>query len=132
MNVNDIATAEIIVNETDTAKAISISEKDDFPAVFATAKMIALMELASARNMQTELKKGQLSVGVGVDIKHLAPTPVGCKVQAKATFLGMANKLFEFKVEVFDDSGLVGTGTHTRAIVNTERLVAGAEARKKP
>jgi len=88
--------------------------------------------LASARNMQTELKKGQLSVGVGVDIKHLAPTPVGCKVQAKATFLGMANKLFEFKVEVFDDSGLVGTGTHTRAIVNTERLVAGAEARKKP
>lgn len=129
--IGDTAFAEIVVAESDTAKAISISPEDDFPAVFATAKMIALMELAAARAMQSDLDNGQLSVGVDVNVKHLAPTPIGCTVTAKATFIGMKGSLFEFKLEVTDDAGQVGTGTHTRAIIETDRLLAGAAKRLK-
>ena len=130
MKIMDQATVEFVVQEKDTAKAIALTKEDEFPPVFATSKMIALMEMAAANLMKPQLQSGQLSVGVGVDIKHLAPTPIGETVLSTATFLGMKGKLFHFKVEVFDPAGLVGAGEHTRAIIDTERLMQGAEKRK--
>ena len=106
------------------------STLDAFPAVFATSRMIALMELAAARLMKPELQAGQLSVGVSVNVRHTAATPVGCKVRAVATYLGPEGKLSRFRVEAFDEAGSIGDGEHTRAIVYTERLVAGAEKRR--
>lgn len=129
MEINESSEISIIVKEEDTAKSISTDPTDDFPAVYATSKMVAIMELAAARLMKPLLKDGELSVGVDVNIKHLAPTPVGATVTAKATFLGMAGKLHQFKVEVHDNAGLAGTGDHTRAIVETARLLAGAKKR---
>jgi fluoroacetyl-CoA thioesterase len=129
MNVGDVSEAAMIVKTEDSAKALAISLEDDFPEVFATSRMIALMELAAARGMKKLLDEGQLSVGVGVEVKHLAATPVGIEVRATATFLGMAGKLYRFKVEAFDAGGLIGEGEHTRAIVSTGRLLAGAGSR---
>lgn len=129
MNVGDVSEAAMVVRNEDSAKALAVSLEDDFPDVFATSRMVALMELAAARSMKKLLNSGQLSVGVGVDIKHLAATPVGVEVRATATFLGMAGKLYRFKVEAFDAGGLIGEGEHTRAIVSTERLLAGAASR---
>jgi predicted thioesterase len=129
MNVGDIGEARLVVGAADSARALAVDPGDDFPAVFATSRMIALMELAAARLMRGRLEPGQLSVGVGVDIRHLAPTPVGIEVRAAATFLGMDGKLFRFKVEAFDQGGLVGSGEHTRAIISAERLLAGAASR---
>jgi len=104
-------------------------EGDRFPEVYATSKMIALMEFAAAEMMKPLLEDGQLSVGVGVNITHLAATPNHTKVIAKATFLGMEGKLYKFKVECFDTGGLVGKGVHTRAIINFDRLVASGKKR---
>jgi predicted thioesterase len=87
------------------------------------------MELAAARLMRPGLTDSQLSVGVGVDIKHLAATPLGVEVRAVATSLGMEGKLYRFKVEAHDGGGLIGEGQHTRAIIRSERLMAGAAAR---
>ncbi|HEX8737666.1 MAG TPA: hotdog domain-containing protein [Pyrinomonadaceae bacterium] len=129
MNVGDVSEAVMVVKTEDTAKALAISLEDDFPEVFATSRMIALMELAAARGMKKLLNSGQLSVGVGVDVKHLAATPVGIEVSATATFLGMEGKLYRFKVEAFDAGGLIGEGEHTRAIISTERLLTGAVSR---
>src|SRR5215210_3226947 len=129
MNVGDVSEAAMVVKTEDSAKALAISLEDDFPEVFATSRMIALMELAAARGMKKLLDESHLSVGVGVDVKHLAATPVGIEVKATATFLGMAGNLYRFKVEAFDAGGLIGEGEHTRAIVNTERLLAGAASR---
>lgn len=123
--------ASKIVTYEDTAKAISLEEGDNFPEVYATTSMIALMELAGARAIIPLLAGDQLSVGVGVDIKHLAATPVGVEVKAVATFLEMEGKLFKFKVEAFDPGGLIGKGIHTRAIIDTERLLAGAKSKLK-
>lgn len=129
MKINDTEEISIVVKESDTAKSISIDPSDDFPEVYATSKMIAIMELAAARLMKPLLKDGELSVGVDVNIKHLAPTPVGATITAKATYLGTEGKLYQFKVEVHDNAGLAGTGSHTRAIVETERILAGAARR---
>ena len=129
MEINESVEVSITVEEEDTAKSISINSADDFPAVYATSNMVAIMELAAARLMQPLLKGGELSVGVDVNIKHLAPTPVGSTITSKATYLGMKGKLYQFKVEVHDNAGLAGTGKHTRAIVETARLLAGAAKR---
>lgn len=123
------AEAELRVAPSDSAKALSLAAEDEFPEVFATSRMIALMELAAARCMQPLLQAHELSVGVGVDIRHLGATPIGVRVVAKATFLERQGKLYLFKVEAFDDGGLIGEGRHSRAIVATERLLAGAHAR---
>ena len=119
----------MVVAPTDTAKSLSITPEDAFPDVFATSRMIALMEVAASRVMRPFLEPGQLSVGVTLNVKHVAATPIGGRVRAVATYLGPEGKFFSFRVEAFDDAGSIGDGEHTRAVVSTERLVAGAAKR---
>jgi fluoroacetyl-CoA thioesterase len=123
VRIGEAAAAALVVGPEDSAKALSLSSQDVFPDVFATSRMIALMELASARVMRGLLTAGQLSVGVGVSVRHLAVTPVDVEVRAAATFLGMEGRLYRFKVQAFDPGGLIGEGEHTRAIVSEERLL---------
>jgi predicted thioesterase len=129
LTVGQALELEYRVREADLASALSIDPSDDFPAVFATSRMVALLELAAARLMKGELGPGELSVGVGVEVKHHAATLSGETVRAKATFIGMDGKFFRFAVELFDPAGLAGSGQHTRAIVRTGRLLEGAQKR---
>ena len=122
--------ARMDVRFSDTAQALSLSQEDSYPPVFATSRMVALMELAAARMLNRLLQPGQLSVGVNVAIRHTAATPVGCTVRAVATFSGQEGKLYRFRVEAFDEAGPIGEGEHTRAIISTERLMAGAQKRR--
>ncbi len=122
---------DYMVQSRDLAKELSIDDNDDFPEVFATSRMVALMELAAARLMKPLLKEGELSVGVNVNVNHLAATPNKEVVRSVATFKGMEGKLYKFEVALFDNGGKAGFGTHTRAIVKTERLLQGAQGRVK-
>jgi fluoroacetyl-CoA thioesterase len=129
LEIGETMEVSFIATDRDMAKALSLSPEDNFPEVFATSKMIGLMELTASRLMRKLLGPGQLSVGVGVFIKHLAATPNNTSVRAVATFLGKEGKLFRFKVEAFDPAGKIGDGEHTRAVVDTERLLEGARKR---
>ena len=122
----DTGEASFVATDRDMAKSLAVSPEDDFPEVFATSRMIALMELAGARLMKTILEPNQLSVGVGIYIKHLAATPNNTRVSAVATFLEMEGKLYKFRVEAFDTAGKIGEGEHTRAIIDADRLLNGA------
>jgi predicted thioesterase len=84
----DTGEASFITTDHDMAKSLAVSLDHDFPEVFATSRMIALMELAGARLMKPILETSQLSVGVGVCIKHLAATPNHTQVSAVARSLG--------------------------------------------
>lgn len=117
------------VQQKDLASEVGVSSEDTFPEVFATSRMIGLMEVSAARLMKSLLKPGELSVGVGVDVKHFAPTPVDEEVKAVSTFTGCEGKLYLFDVEVFDRAGKVASGKHTRAIVVADRLMTGAKSR---
>ncbi|MFQ3580564.1 MAG: hotdog domain-containing protein [Chloracidobacterium sp.] len=122
------------VTKEDTAHGLSFAWKDEryrdaYLDVFATIRMIALMELACGRLLESVQQPGELSVGVEVNVTHLAPTPVGATVTATATYLGFDGKLHRFRVEAFDPAGKIGAGDHARAIVQVERLLAGAQKR---
>jgi fluoroacetyl-CoA thioesterase len=123
------ASVERLVEESDLAAAISPDPEDRFPRVFATSRLVALMELAAARLMRPLLTEGELSVGVSLEITHEAPTPPGAVVRATAKFLATEGKVYRFEVTAEDGAGPIGRGTHGRAIVTTERLVAGARKR---
>jgi fluoroacetyl-CoA thioesterase len=127
---NDCAGATIVVQPADTAVAIAIAPSDAFPEVFATARMIALMEVAAARVLRPHCAEGQVSVGVGIAVRHVAATPIGARVRAVATYLGPEGRLLRFRVEAYDESGLIGEGEHTRALVTADRLLRGAEKRR--
>jgi predicted thioesterase len=131
-NDNFTAEASLVVASRDTARHIALASEDAFPEVFATSRMIALMEVAAARAMRPLLGDGQLSVGVGLNVRHTAATPVGSRVRAVATYLRTEAKLMHFNVQAFDEAGLIGEGEHMRAVVDTTRLLSGAEKRRKP
>jgi fluoroacetyl-CoA thioesterase len=124
------ATVSHTVASADLASSLRVATDQQFPAVFATSRMIALMEVAAAEVMRPLVDDGELSVGVSVSITHTAPTPEGVEVSATATFTGMEGKLFRFEVVANDPAGEIGRGIHTRAIITTERLLAGAAKRK--
>jgi len=125
-------TVDLVVRESDCASALKLSDdpRDNFPAVFATTRMIALMELAGARILHPLLRPGEMSVGAYVDVGHTAATPIGAKVTASATYRGRDGKLFVFDVVAHDPAGEIGRGTHKRAIVSRDRLIAGAARRQ--
>ena len=129
--VGSSATVDLVVREADCASALKLSDdpRDNFPAVFATTRMIALMELAGARILQSLLQPGEMSVGAHVDVSHIAATPIGAKVTATATYRGRDGKLFVFDVIAHDPAGEIGRGAHKRAIVSEDRLLAGAAKR---
>jgi predicted thioesterase len=124
------ATATMIVDERDLASTLSPGNGDAFPPVFATSRMIALMEIAAARALVPLLEDDELSVGVALDVQHTAPTPAGERVTATAHYRRMLGKLYRFEVVASDHAGEVGRGTHDRAIVKVQRLVDAAAKRR--
>ena len=127
--LNSTGTATLVVGPQHLASSISSETGDEFPPVLATARMIALMEVAASRVLLPLLGPGELSVGVTVDINHTAPTPLGAEVTANARYAGREGKLFLFEVSCADKGGEVGRGWHKRAIVSSERLQNGAAKR---
>ena len=129
LEVGASGSATLIVTAKDLASALSLDPQDQFPDVFATSRMIALMELAAARAMRPSLAEGELSVGVTVEVTHAAATPSGETVRATARYRGREGKLYVFELSAEDAGGEIGHGTHRRAIIRTERLVEGARRR---
>src|SRR5215510_10558621 len=117
------------VSDADLASAIGVGMSDIFPGVLATARMIALMEVAASRVLRPLLAEGELSVGVTVEVSHSAATPPGATVRAAARFLRQEGKMYVFEVWAEDGGGEIGRGVHKRAIVSSERLEIGAARR---
>jgi predicted thioesterase len=119
------------VDERDLASTLGGPEHGGpFPPVYATSRMVALMELAAAKCLLPLLEPMEVSVGVDVQVRHLAATPPGVQVTASARFSRMNGKLYEFEVFATDPAGEIGRGLHSRAIVDSSRLESGAARRR--
>ena len=129
LDIGTSASASLVVTGGDLATVLNQLSTDGFPPVLATARMIGLMELAASRAMHAALGEGELSVGVSLEVNHLAATPLGVTVTAEAKFVGMEGKLFAFELTARDPGGEIGRGTHKRAVVLSERLLRGAQRR---
>ena len=110
--------ATITVTEADTAIAAG---SGDLP-VLATPRMIALMEQAACAALAPSLPPESTTVGVHVDVRHTAPTPIGVVVTASARVAEVSRSRIVLDVSAEQErDGVrepIGTGTHTRVVVD--------------
>ena len=93
---------------------------DGMPFVFSTPMMILAMEMASAAAVAPSLPACWATVGSEINIRHLAPTPVGRTVTATARVVEVSGRSIVLAVEAHDGVRKVGDGTHRRGVVNLE------------
>src|SRR5512136_2795284 len=120
-----VGEATLVVEEKHTARHLGSGGVN----VLATPIMIALMEEAGRHAVEPLLEPGHLTVGASLDVKHLAPTPLGMQVTARAELLAVDGRLLTFRVEARDEREKVGEGTHVRAIIQLERFLARVKAK---
>ncbi|HZB94511.1 MAG TPA: thioesterase family protein [Herpetosiphonaceae bacterium] len=97
--------------------------------VLATPRLILLLESTAVAATQPFLPAGYQTVGVRVDIRHIAATPVGMRVRARAELVAREGRRLTFRVEAWDEHELIGEGTHERVLVETARFVARVKAK---
>lgn len=98
--------------------------------VYATPSMIALMEGAAVAAIDHLLPDGQASVGISLNVKHLAATPSGQTVRAEAEVTDVDGRRVEFTVKAWDEYELIGEGTHTRFVIDTEQFLRNLEKKR--
>jgi fluoroacetyl-CoA thioesterase len=94
----------------------------EMPPVFATAMMIAFVEQTCILALRPFLSPDQRTVGTHVEVSHLAPTPVGMDVMADIELVAIDGKSLSFNISCHDAGGLIGAGTHRRAIIDINRF----------
>ena len=118
---------ETKVAEQNTAKHLGSGSV----SVFATPELVRLMERAAVRAVDPLLPEGYRTVGVHVDVRHVAATPLDMTVRAKAELVAVDGRKLTFRVEASDDVEKVGEGTHQRMIVDLAKFGARV-AGKRP
>lgn len=116
---------EEIVTEEKTAKVMGSGELP----VYATPAMIALIEKTAWMSVAGELEEGQGTVGTKLAVEHVSASPLGAHITCKTTLVGIDRRRLLFSVEVTDDAGLIGQGTHERFIVANEKFLTKAQGK---
>ena len=119
--------AETVVTPENTAAAVG----SGLVPVFATPAMIALMENAAVNAVQSALEEGQGTVGTLLNVTHDAATPVGMKVWAEAEITAVEGRKLTYTVNAFDEAGPIGKGEHQRFVIQADRFLAKAQAKKE-
>ena len=112
------------VTKTVTANDTAVKYDSGLVEVFATPALIALMESAAYRLAAQHLDSSLGTVGIEISTTHSKATPVGMQVEATATLLKIDGKRLSFAVTAKDEEGEIGSGTHTRSIIDVDRFMA--------
>jgi len=118
---------EIVVQPSDTAHAMG----NPGVHVLATPRLVALLEDAAIRAVQPHLPVGAGTVGTRIDVKHLAATPVGMRVRARAVLRQVDGRRFVYDVEAHDDLEKVAEGTQERFQVTQAKFLERVAAKAK-
>jgi fluoroacetyl-CoA thioesterase len=98
---------------------------EDVKPSLSTPRMILWMEYAARDAVLPRLEPGQDTVGVRVDVRHLAATPLGAEVTYRATVSKVEESRITFDVEARDGAEIIGQGLHERYIVDVKRFAEG-------
>ena len=120
-----IGTAALIVTEQHTAPKLGSGRAP----VFGSPAMAALIEAAAVACVEDQLAEGQETLGIHLDVEHMAATPIGLEVTATAELIEVAGRKLVFNVEARDARELIGRGRHTRIIVDSARFRAKVAAK---
>jgi len=98
--------------------------------VFSTPALVGLMESTAVIALRGHLPPGQTTVGGHIDVHHLAPTPVGMLVHARAELIAIDGKKLTFKVQAWDDNELIGEADHDRFVIDEAKFMAKVAAKR--
>jgi fluoroacetyl-CoA thioesterase len=111
-------TAHLVVGAEHTAPSIGSGKVP----VLATPVMINVIEAAALAAVEHLLPVGHQSLGIHLDVKHFAATPIGMQVVATAELIAVDGRMLSFRVEARDDREPIGGGSHQRVVVNVARF----------
>ena len=115
-----------------TVPAVSkhLTHLQDMPPVFATAFLVGFVEWTCIEALRPCLPAGARTVGVHVDLSHIAATPVGMQVSAEVELIAVQGRQLRFRVLCRDDADLICEGHHDRALVDFERFMARMQSKR--
>lgn len=117
----------VVIRKKDSAVAFGSGTVD----VYGTPAMIAFMENTCKNCVQPLLSEGEGTVGIEVQVRHLAAAPIGATVSCSCEVIAIDRRFITFQVSVMLGDETIGNGTHKRAIVNVEKFQAKADEKKK-
>lgn len=105
---------------------------EGMPAVLSTPILIGILERTARHAIAPFLDTDERSVGVEIELRHLAPSPLGTTVTAKARVIGRSGRFVDFQIEAREGNELVARGIHKRAVIRTGTFAARLSRRLKP
>ena len=118
LNPGRTGSAELVVGVEHSAPSIG----SGLVPVLGTPVMINLIEAAALAAVERLLPPGHQSLGIHLDVRHFAATPIGMRVRATAELIAVEGRTLSFRVEARDDLEPIGDGTHQRVVVNVARF----------
>jgi fluoroacetyl-CoA thioesterase len=119
------AELEHVVGKADTAQRWG----SGLVPVYSTPALVGLMESAAVQALAGRLPAGQTTVGGRIDVHHLAPTPVGMKVRARAELTSVEGRKLIFKIQAWDEVELIGEAQHERFLIDEAKFIARTNAK---
>ena len=102
---------------------------DGMPAVVSTPHIIQFLERAARHTLTPHLDADEHSVGIELDIRHLAPTPVGQTIHCRAKVIAVEDRKITFQIEARDHHEVIVRGLHKRAVIRTESFTRRVKAK---
>lgn len=118
---------EFTYTVTDQHTAIQLESGN--ARVLSTPYLAASLEKAAHELCFPYLEEGTATVGTHLNLNHLAATPVGMKVTAKATVTETEGRKIVFRLEAYDEAEKIAEGTHTRFIIQSEKFQAKCDSK---
>jgi fluoroacetyl-CoA thioesterase len=121
------AELELRVTEADTASRWG----SGLVPVFSTPALVGLMESAAVQALKEALQPGQTTVGGHIDVRHLAATPVGMTVRARAELTAVDGRKLTFHIQAWDEVEQIGEASHERFVIDEAKFIARTQAKGK-
>lgn len=117
-------------NQLEVTREMTVAHfHEHMPEVYGTPIMIYHLEVTAEAAIRDYLPEGWITVGVVVNVKHLAATPVGATVTTRAEVIEVGDYTIKFAVEAHDGFEKIGEGTHVRAAVEMDRFMRKLKAK---
>ena len=113
---------------TDANHAVEFAG-DGMPAVVSTPHLVGFLERTARQTLAPHLEPDERSVGIELDLRHLAPTPIGQTIHCTARVIAVDGTRISFQIEARDAHEVILRGVHKRAIIHTESFTRRVQAK---
>lgn len=104
---------------------------DGMPSVLSTPNLIGILERTARQAIAPFLEADERSVGVEIELRHFAPTPLGAKVTATARVISASRRFVDFQIEARDEQELILRGVHRRAVVTVNGFARRVQSKAR-